>query len=58
MRELDWSIFKKTILEVAHNTLGEPKNRENKWFNSNYRKAVEKRNVARQRGLQLKTPLS
>jgi len=24
-RELDWSIIKKTILEAAHSTLGEPK---------------------------------
>lgn len=55
---MDWSILKKTILEAAHSALGEPKKRENKWFNSNCRKAVDKRNEACQRDLQLKTLLS
>lgn len=41
-RKVDWSIIKKTILEAAYSTLGEPKKRENKWFNSDCRKAVKK----------------
>ncbi|XP_029340938.1 craniofacial development protein 2-like [Acyrthosiphon pisum] len=57
-RKVNWSTIKKTILEAAHSTLGEPKKRENKWFNSDCRKAVKKRSEARQRYLQLKTPLS
>ncbi|KAL4135669.1 hypothetical protein QTP88_007267 [Uroleucon formosanum] len=57
-RKVNWSTIKKTILEAAHSTLGEPKKRENKWFNSDCRKAVKKRSEARQRYLQLKILLS
>ncbi|KAL4104223.1 hypothetical protein QTP88_019532 [Uroleucon formosanum] len=55
---VNWSTIKKTILEATHSTLGEPKKRENKWFNSDCRKAVQKRSEARHRYLQLKIPLS
>lgn len=38
--------------------IDELKERENKWFNNECRKAVEKRNEARQKYLQLNTTLS
>jgi len=41
-RKVNWNTIKKTILEAVHSTLGEPKKRENKWFNSDCRKVVKK----------------
>lgn len=42
-RKVSWNIIKKLILKATFSTQGEPKKQENKWFNSDFRKAIEKK---------------
>ena len=50
--ELEWKFIKETTLESANSVLKQ-KNKGNKWFDDKCRDALESKNIARQKMLQI-----